>query len=90
MEVIFKTEALNDLKYWKNSGNKAAQSKIHTLLKEISETPYTGSGQPEQLKYDLTGYWSRRINKEHRIVYKVYEDQNVVEIHSVRGHYLDK
>lgn len=90
MEVIFKTEALNDLKYWKNSGNKVAQSKIHTLLKEISQTPYLGSGQPELLKYDLAGYWSRRINKEHRILYKVYENQNRVEIHSLRGHYLDK
>lgn len=90
MEVIFKTEALNDLKYWKTSGNKAAQSKIYTLLKEISKTPYSGSGQPEPLKYDLTGYWSRRINNEHRILYRVYENQNIVEIHSVRGHYLDK
>jgi len=90
MEVIFKTEALNDLKYWKNSGNKGAQSKIQTLLKEISKTPYTGSGQPEALKYDLTGYWSRRINQEHRIIYKVYEDRETVEIHSLRGHYFDK
>ncbi len=90
MEVIFKTEALNDLKYWRNTGNKAAQSKIQSLLKEISQTPYNGSGQPEPLKYDLTGYWSRRINKEHRILYKVYEDRNFIEVHSLRGHYLDK
>ncbi len=90
MEVIFKPEAVNDLKYWKNSGNKAAQSKIHALLKEISQTPYTGSGQPEALKYDLTGYWSRRLNKEHRIIYRVYEDRKTVEIHSLRGHYFDK
>ena len=90
MEVIFKTEALTDLKYWKQSGNKSAQKKIQGLLKEISQTPYTGSGQPEPLKYDLTGYWSRRINKEHRILYRVYENMDTVEIHSLRGHYLDK
>lgn len=90
MEVIFKTEALNDLEYWKKSGNKAAQTKIQGLLKEISQTPHAGSGQPEQLKYDLTGYWSRRINKEHRIVYRVYEDRDTVEIHSLRGHYKNK
>lgn len=90
MEVIFKTEALNDLKYWKNSGNKAIQNKIQTLLKEISQTPYSGSGHPEQLKYDLAGYWSRRINKEHRIIYKVYEDSQTIDIHSIRGHYSDK
>ena len=90
MEVIFKTEALTDLKHWKQSGNKSAQKKIQGLLKEISQTPYTGSGQPEPLKYDLTGYWSRRINKEHRILYRVYENMDTVEIHSLRGHYLDK
>jgi toxin YoeB len=90
MEVIFKTEALTDLKYWKNTGNKAAQNKIYALLKEISRSPYTGNGQPEQLKYDLAGYWSRRINKEHRIVYRVYEDRKTIEIHSLRGHYFDK
>ncbi|PTN07796.1 Txe/YoeB family addiction module toxin [Mangrovibacterium marinum] len=90
MEVIFKIEALTDLKCWKQSGNKAAQRKIQTLLKEISRTPYVGGGQPEPLKYELTGYWSRRINKEHRIVYRVNEANDTVEIHSLRGYYLDK
>ena len=87
MEVVFKTEALSDLKHWKHSGNIAVQKRITTLLKEISKTPYTGKGKPEQLKYDLTGYWSRRINAEHRIVYRVYESEDTVEIHSLKGHY---
>ncbi len=90
MEIIFKKEALTDLKYWKQSGNKAAKKKIEDLLKEISQTPYTGNGQPEQLKYDLSGYWSRRINKEHRIVYRVYETNGTIEVHSLKGHYNDK
>ena len=90
MEMIFKTEALLDLNYWKRSGNVAVQKRIQTLLKKISENPYIGIGKPELLKYDLSGYWSRRINNEHRIIYKVYEDRNTIEIHSLKGHYNDK
>ncbi|PWH86234.1 Txe/YoeB family addiction module toxin [Brumimicrobium oceani] len=48
---------------------------------------YTGTGKPEQLKHELSGYWSRRINKEHRIVYEVFEEENKVVVLSLKGHY---
>ncbi|MDR0830320.1 MAG: Txe/YoeB family addiction module toxin [Prevotellaceae bacterium] len=86
MEIIFKKTALDDLNIWKKTGNTSAQKKISNLLAEISVTPYFGTGQPEQLKHDLAGYWSRRINSEHRIIYKISDD-NEITIYSLRGHY---
>ncbi|MBK7958474.1 MAG: Txe/YoeB family addiction module toxin [Bacteroidetes bacterium] len=59
--------------------------KIYSLLENMCKTPYDGLGQPEQLKANYSGYWSRRINLEHRIVYKVEETQIIV--HSIYGHY---
>lgn len=61
--------------------------KIYTLLENSCKTPFEGLGQPEQLKANYSGYWSRRINLEHRIVYKV-EDNRIVVI-SLYGHYQD-
>jgi len=58
--------------------------KITKLVTAIEKDPFTGIGKPEALKYDLSGFWSRRINEEHRIVYKVYEERGV-EIHSLKG-----
>ena len=74
MEIIFLGQAEKDREYWKKSGNKAIMNKITALLKDIAEHPYTGIGKPEPLKYELAGYWSRRINSEHRIVYSVDEE----------------
>ncbi len=89
MEVIYTPAALEDLNYWKKSGNKIIQKKIQQLIVAIMEYPYEGIGKPEPLKHELSGSWSRRISKEHRIVYEVYEDNTVVilEIQSLRGHY---
>ncbi len=69
----------------KKSGNKAVLNKLLTLLEEISEHPLTGTGKPEPLKHSLTGSWSRRINREHRLVYEVTD--TVVFILSAKGHY---
>ncbi|QNL48964.1 Txe/YoeB family addiction module toxin [Olivibacter sp. SDN3] len=90
MEVIYTPQAVEDLNYWKKSGNKAIQKKIQQLILAIIENPFEGIGKPEPLKHQLSGSWSRRINREHRIVYEVYNDQTVVilEIQSLRGHYL--
>jgi len=60
------------------------------ILYELSEHPYTGSGQPEQLKHNLQGFWSRRINQKDRMIYSVDEDTVIVEIVSTIGHYSDK
>ena len=90
MEIIFLGQADKDREYWKKSGNKAIMNKITALLKDIAEHPYTGIGKPEPLKYELAGYWSRRINSEHRIVYSVDEEVVRVYVLSIRYYYAGK
>ena len=87
MEISYTPEAIIDREFWKKSSNKAIIKKITTLIKSIEETPFEGIGKPERLKHELSSYWSRRINKEHRIVYEVLEDENKVVILSMKGHY---
>jgi len=65
----FTDSAKKDIAFFKKSGNKAILKKLFLLLNEIAEHPYSGTGQPEALKHQLSGCWSRRINKEHRLVY---------------------
>ena len=84
MEVIFTPEAFDDLQYWKQSGNKSVQIKITELINSIRITPFEGIGKPEPLQYHLSGKWSRRINKEHRLIYSV---DDKIQIYSLRGHY---
>ena len=89
MEVIYSDKAQKDREFWKKSGNKAVMNKITALIKDIQLHPFEGIGKPEPLKYQLSGKWSRRINHEHRIIYKVTE-QNTIEILdilSLKGHY---
>ena len=81
----FTDKAKEDVEFFKKSGNKIVLKKLNTLLEEILDTPFSGVGKPEALKHELSGYWSRRINREHRLIYKVI-DQSVV-IYSLRGHY---
>ena len=90
MEIIFLGQAEKDREYWKKSGNKAIMNKITALLKDIADHPYTGIGKPEPLKYELAGYWSRRINSEHRIVYSVDEEVVRVYVLSIRYYYAGK
>lgn len=90
MEIIFLGQAEKDREYLKKSGNKAIMNKITALLKDIAEHPYTGIGKPEPLKYELAGYWSRRINSEHRIVYSVDEEVVRVYVLSIRYYYAGK
>ncbi len=77
---------MKDLAAWKKADRKTLE-KLFSLLTEITLTPFTGRGQPEQLRYELTEYWSRRINLKDRIVYKVDEVNGVICIASLRGHY---
>jgi len=86
MEIIYSEQAQKDIDYWKKSGNKVIQKKIQQLLNSIEETPFSGVGKPEGLKHNLSGLWSRRINREHRIIYQTVESQTI-KIYSIRGHY---
>jgi len=82
--IIFTQTALNQLSSYK-TGNQKLVFKVLDLIEEIQKTPFTGKGKPEALKHDLSGYWSRRINDEHRLIYKVSEKE--IEIYSCSGHY---
>jgi toxin YoeB len=59
--------------FGKKSGNILIQKKIQQLLFSINQSPYNGIGKPEQLKYDLAGKWSRRINNEHALIYSIFK-----------------
>ena len=79
-----------DIAKHKKSGNQATIKKISKILIELSEKPFEGTGNPEALKYELTGFWSREINRKDRLIYRVEEDVVTVYIISAMGHYSDK
>lgn len=87
MEIIFLPTSKEHLDLFKKVNNPIILKKIRQLLEVIPETPYSGIGKPEPLKHNLSGLWSRRINQEHRLVYEVIESDNVILIHSLKGHY---
>ncbi len=89
MQIDFSSKAKADLNFWKKSGNKAIMNKISALIEDITLHPFEGIGKPEPLKHNLTGLWSRRINQEHRIIYKVTEENTIeiLDILSLKGHY---
>jgi len=79
--------AAKHIKQHFRSGDKASIKKIEKILLELSETPYTGIGNPEPLKYELAGFWSRRINQKDRMIYKVEAAIVTVFVISAMGHY---
>jgi toxin YoeB len=83
--LIITGQAKKDFDAHKKAGDKRLLKKIAVLLDELTEHPFTGTGKPEPLKFDLTGFWSRRINKEHRLIYQVIEPDVIVV--SALGHY---
>ena len=85
MEIEFTLKAKEDVDLWIKSGNKVVLKKIRKLLDSVQDTPFNGIGKPEQLKYEWVGYWSRRINQKHRLIYEI-TDKKII-IHSLRGHY---
>jgi toxin YoeB len=89
MQIEFSDKAKADLDFWRKSGNKGILNKIYSLIEDIQLHPYEGIGKPEQLKHQLSGKWSRRINQEHRIIYKVTEENTIeiLDILSLKGHY---
>ena len=89
MQIVFTTKARKDLDFWIKSGNKNILSKIANLIEDIQLHPFEGIGKPEQLKHQLSGRWSRRKKQEHRIIYKVTEENTIeiLDILSLKGHY---
>lgn len=84
MKLIFSSKAWDDYLYWQVTDKKILK-RINLLIKDIKRSPYDGIGKPEPLKHGLAGYWSRRINDEHRIVYKY--QSNEILIAQLRYHY---
>ena len=83
-KLIFSDEAWEDYLHWQDT-DRAMVRRINQLIKDIRRSPYEGIGKPEPLKHQLAGWWSRRIDAEHRFVYRVTEQ--AVEIATLRHHY---
>lgn len=90
MRVAFEPEALEDLDWWMDKDRKTGL-KVLKLIREIQRDPFEGIGKPEPLKGDLSGWWSRRINDEHRLVYRVDGSgkDHFLIVAQCRGHYGD-
>ena len=84
MKYTFVDESWEDYLYWQQTDRKILK-KINELLKDISRYPYSGLGKPEALKYKYKGYWSRSITKEHRLIYRVKDEE--IHIAKCRFHY---
>ncbi|MCD6090216.1 MAG: Txe/YoeB family addiction module toxin [Bacteroidales bacterium] len=84
MNITFSKNTWEDYSSWLVEDKKMLK-KINELIKDISRTPFDGKGKPEPLKYDLAGYWSRRIDREHRLIYQVIEGK--ILIYSCKYHY---
>jgi toxin YoeB len=83
-KIVFEGNAFQDFTEWATI-DKKLYKRIIDLIKDISRQPFAGLGKPEPLKHELKGYWSRRINDEHRLVYKVSDED--ITIVSCRYHY---
>ena len=84
MKLIFAEHAWEDYLYWQKTDKKMLR-RVNQLIKEIRREPFEGIGKPEPLKHGLSGYWSRRISDEHRLVYKVTDDALLIA--QLRYHY---
>ena len=84
MKIVWTPTAYNDYLYWQKT-DKNKLKRINELIKATSRDPFTGIGNPEALKHDLHGYWSRRIDSEHRLVYTI-ENVNLIIV-ACRYHY---
>lgn len=84
MNIQFSSRGWEDYKYWQQFDKKTLK-RINELLKDVSHQPYEGIGKPEPLKHALSGYWSRRINDEHRLIYRVEGD--TIKVAQARYHY---
>lgn len=86
--VDFKETAKIEILKIKKSGDKSTIKKLEKIILELEDNPKIGTGNPEQLKHQLSGYWSRRINKKNRLIYEIIEEpENLVVVVSALGHY---
>lgn len=85
--ITFSEDAWDEYLYWQ-SQDKRTLKKINELLKEIQRTPFTRKGEPEKLRGDLSGKWSRRINQKDRLLYEISNDMIVIT--QCKGHYSDR
>ena len=88
--IVITETAKADIKKHKKAGDKTILKKIEKLLVELIEHPETGTGQPEKLKHNLTGRYSRRINNKHRLIYSIEKDVVTVYVLSAYSHYGNK
>lgn len=86
MRILWEERAWDDYCFWQME-NKIVLKRLNLLIKDIQRSPCTGIGKPEPLKGNLSGWWSRRIDEEHRIVYA--EQNGVIIIASCKGHYKE-
>ena len=88
MKLVFSDQAWEDYQHWVNTNDKI-RDRVNELIKQCKRTPFKGTGKPEPLKGDLTGWWSRRISQEDRMVYRVSgsDDDQSLEIAQLRFHY---
>lgn len=84
MHKVFSDEAWEDYQYWVENDRKILR-KVNELLRDIEHSGNTGIGKPEPLRHDLEGYWSRRITREHRLIYRIQDDE--ILIAKCRRHY---
>jgi toxin YoeB len=86
VNILFAPQAWEDYLYWQHTDKKLLR-KINELIKDTARSPYEGTGKPEPLKHTFAGFWSRRMNSEHRMVYRI--DGNTLEIAQLRYHYTE-
>jgi toxin YoeB len=84
MKLVFTSLSWEDFLYWQKN-DKQKLKRINELLKDIVRQPYEGIGKPEALRFNYGGFWSRRIDEEHRLIYRVIEDE--IQIIKCRFHY---
>ena len=82
--ITFEDAAWSDYLYWQQT-DKAMLRRVNALIRDIQRDPFDGIGKPEPLKFNFSGYWSRRIDDEYRVVYKVVDDEVILA--QLRGHY---
>ncbi len=84
MKIVFLEDAWDDYLYWQTQDKKTLK-RLNELIKDIQRNPFEGIGKPEPLKFDFSGFWSRRINDKHRLIYQIKDDQIIIT--QCRYHY---